>query len=84
MGTSKNVQTIWMELPDPVFPFAKVLVAAGLVSSNSEGFRMINNGSVMVDGEVLRSIPAQIRRGREHDVRIGKRRQATILINGIG
>jgi tyrosyl-tRNA synthetase len=53
-------------------PLLRVLVAAGLVTSNSEGRRLIQQGAVDVDGERVSDVNAPVALG-EHLVRVGKR-----------
>ena len=53
-------------------PLVKVLVAAGLVTSNSEARRMIQQGAVDVDGSRVADAGASIERG-ERLIRVGKR-----------
>jgi tyrosyl-tRNA synthetase len=47
-------------------------MAAGLVTSNSEGRRLIQQGAVDVDGERVSDVNAPVALG-EHLVRVGKR-----------
>ncbi len=58
-----------------------VLAGAGLVSSASEGRRMIDQGGVRIDGEVLESGAYSVSRARIEDrvVQVGKRRFARIV-----
>jgi tyrosyl-tRNA synthetase len=53
-------------------PLLRVLMAAGLVTSNSEGRRLIQQGAVDVDGERVSDVNAPVALG-EHLVRVGKR-----------
>ena len=59
---------------------AKVIVGAGLASSNAEARRLLQQGGVKVDGEVVRDpqavVPAQT--GSFFLVQVGKRRFARI------
>ncbi|MDH5638395.1 MAG: tyrosine--tRNA ligase [Nitrospinota bacterium] len=52
----------------------KALQEVGLVSSSSDGRRMIKQGAVSVDGVKISDQDYKIRRGREKLVKIGKRR----------
>jgi tyrosyl-tRNA synthetase len=60
-------------------PLVKVLVAAGLVPSNSEARRMIQQGAVDVDGARVADVGASIDRG-ERLIRVGKRHFKRVLL----
>jgi tyrosyl-tRNA synthetase len=63
----------------PRVPLVKVLVAAGLVPSNSEARRMIQQGAVDVDGSRVADVGASIDRG-ERLIRVGKRQFKRVLL----
>lgn len=54
-------------------PVAALLRIAGMVSSNSEGRRMISQGAVEVDGEKITSLDADLRARHTYLIRVGKR-----------
>ena len=58
---------------------AHVLTRAGLTKSNSEAFRMVEQGAVRVDGERVADRGATLASG-EHVVQVGKRRFARVRI----
>ena len=73
----ENVPEVGVELADPVHVPA-LLVGLGLVASNSEGRRMIEQGAVRIDGDVLGAatldVTPAVVDGRV--VQVGKRRFA--------
>ncbi len=66
--------------PGDAMGVAHVLKASGLVSSTSEGMRMVKQGAVRIDGEKV-SDPAQvIPLGAQHVFQVGKRKFARVEI----
>jgi len=59
---------------------ANILRAAGLVSSNSEAFRMIQQGAVKLDGEKISDRELVIEPGRAHILQVGKRKFARVTV----
>jgi len=59
---------------------ARVLRSAGLVSSNSEAFRMIGQGAVRVDGERIEDRDLELEAGNTHVCQVGKRRFARVTL----
>jgi tyrosyl-tRNA synthetase len=57
----------------------KVLNDAGLVSSGSEGRRMIKAGAVSVDGEKITDTDYKLAKGGEKLIKVGKRRFAKLV-----
>ena len=57
---------------------AHLLKRAGLVSSTSEAFRLIDQGAVRVDGERIGDRGLAVRAGEPHLYQVGKRRFARI------
>lgn len=51
-----------------------VMVAAGLVSSRSEGRRLIQQGGVRLNGEVVQQLDVMITPNREQVLQVGRRR----------
>jgi tyrosyl-tRNA synthetase len=78
-----TVETV--RLPAPLLgeservPLVKVLVAAGLVPSNSEARRMIQQGAVDVDGARVADVGASIDRG-DRLIRVGKRQFKRVVL----
>ncbi len=63
-------------------PLAAVLRLAGLVTSSSEGNRMISQGAVRIDGERVADRNLSLPVGSEQVVQVGKRRYARIRVEG--
>jgi len=62
---------------------SKLLVAAGLATSNSEARRLIEQGGVKVDGEALREVRTEIETTGSESllIQVGKRRFARVSFN---
>jgi len=60
---------------------AALLNAAGLVSSNGEGFRMIKQGAVKIDGEKVSDRNLKLAAGFEGVIQVGKRKFARVKLN---
>lgn len=61
-------------------PLLDVLHEAGLVSSKSEGRRLIQQGAVEVNGQKVDNPNHQLSVGQSYDIRVGKRRFAKIRL----
>ncbi len=59
---------------------ADLLRSAGLVSSNSEAFRMIKQGAVRIDGERIEDRNLTVAVGTTHIYQVGKRKFARIQV----
>ncbi len=59
---------------------AALLSAAGMVKSNGEGFRMIKQGAVKIDGEKVSDKALVLASGFNGVVQVGKRRFAKVTI----
>jgi tyrosyl-tRNA synthetase len=67
----------------PRITLARVLAAAGLAPSSSEGRRLIAQGAVEVDGERVRQVDATLAVGHTHVVRVGRRRFSRVRIDPV-
>lgn len=61
---------------------ASALKEAGLVASNTEGRRLIEQGAVEVDGQRVIQVDAELQAGSGHLVRVGKRRFCRLILEG--
>jgi len=61
-------------------PIANALKEAGLVSSTSEGLRMIRQGAVRLDGERIEDRNLRLPAGTEAVLQVGKRRFARVRV----
>ena len=59
---------------------AHILKAAGLVSSTSEAFRMIEQGAVRIDGEKVEDRGLEVPAGSDHVYQVGKRKFARVRL----
>ncbi len=59
---------------------ADLLRSAGLVSSNSEAFRMIKQGAVRIDGERIEDRNLTVAVGTTHIYQVGKRKFARVQV----
>jgi tyrosyl-tRNA synthetase len=76
----ENVGIITVEAPDGGMPAWRLLVAAGLVSSNSEARRMIRQGAVEIGGRRVSNVEELVSPGQEYVVRVGKRRFGRVVL----
>jgi tyrosyl-tRNA synthetase len=65
---------------DDGMPIANALKAAGLVSSTSEGLRMIKQGAVRLDGERLEDRGLVLAKGSDLVCQVGKRKFARLIV----
>ncbi|HYN23376.1 MAG TPA: tyrosine--tRNA ligase, partial [Thermoanaerobaculia bacterium] len=70
----EKIEIIRAETPHQGEPAWKVIVMSGLVPSNSEARRQIQQGAVEVDGTRLPDPNQPLQAGREYLIRVGKRR----------
>jgi len=76
------------EMPELILPtqegvilLGRLLAEAGLVQSNSEGRRAINQGGVKVNGEKISDDALELPRAGEYILQFGKRRFAKIVFS---
>ena len=69
-----KIDEVSVRAQDSSAPLWMVIKEAGLVPSNSEGRRMIQQGAVEVDGMRVANINHPLSAGREYLIRVGKRR----------
>jgi tyrosyl-tRNA synthetase len=79
-----DIPEVLVATPGATVLLSKLLVSARLVSSNSEARRLMEQGAVRVDGEVLRDPKTELATagGEEPLVQVGKRRFARIRFSG--
>lgn len=70
--------------PEGHLALVSLLREVGLVSSNSDGRRMIAQGAVEVDGERVAAVDAEVTCGRTYLIRVGKRQFRRVAIDGGG
>ncbi len=65
---------------DSPIGIANVMKDAGLVASTSEGYRMIKQGAVKIDGEKMQNKDLKLDKGFTGIIQVGKRRIAKVLL----
>lgn len=80
-ATPEDVELQTVHCGGPSMPLATLLKEAGLVTSASEGMRMIEQGAVRVDGERVADHKLRIPAGTEHLYQVGKRRFARVRVD---
>jgi tyrosyl-tRNA synthetase len=68
------------EVSVPAGDYVSVLVGSGLSSSNSEARRLIAQGGVRRDGEVVTDSERSVATGETFELRVGKRRGARVIV----
>jgi len=76
-----DIEEIILNSENGQLGIAALLSAAGLVASNGEGFRMIKQGAVKIDGEKVSDKSLMLDQGFTGVVQVGKRRFAKVSIN---
>jgi len=76
-----DIEEIILNSENGQLGIAALLSAAGLVASNGEGFRMIKQGAVKIDGEKVLDKSLMLDQGFTGVVQVGKRRFAKVSIN---
>ena len=79
-----KVEIIRAVTPSEGEPAWKVIVMSGLVHSNSEARRQIQQGAVEVDGARLVDPNEPLQAGREYLIRVGKRRFKRVVLERTG
>ncbi|MDO8476572.1 MAG: tyrosine--tRNA ligase [Candidatus Rokubacteria bacterium] len=80
----EKVEGIKVTTPYEGVPAWKVVVMSGLVPSNSEARRQIQQGAVEVDGTRLPDPNQPLQAGREYLIRVGKRRFKRVFLERTG
>jgi len=78
-GIPDDIPEVTLSAPDEGLGIGALLKQAGLVASSSEGVRLIEQGGVRVDGEVVREKSLKIQRGT-FVIQVGKRKFAKVTL----
>lgn len=78
--TPVTVDEIPLPTPHADTPIVAVLRESGLVPSNSEARRMIQQGAVEVNGTRISDVNTTLRAGKEYTIKVGKRRFRRVLL----
>lgn len=65
---------------DAPLGIANVMKDAGLVASTSDGYRMIKQGAVKIDGEKMQNKDLKLEKGFDGIIQVGKRRIAKVIL----
>jgi tyrosyl-tRNA synthetase len=76
-----DIEELSLQSTDGALGIADILRSAGLVASNSEAFRMIQQGAVKVDGEKIVDRTLVIKSGSRHILQVGKRKFARVTVS---
>ncbi|MDG1462955.1 MAG: tyrosine--tRNA ligase [Gammaproteobacteria bacterium] len=76
----ENIDEFTLESEDGGLGLANILRSSGLVSSNSEAFRMIKQGAVKIDGTKISDKGLVIAAGTKHIFQVGKRKFARVTV----
>jgi len=76
----ENIPEITLAAPPEGLPLARVLKEAGLVASNGEGNRMIEQKAVRVDSQRVEDRSLMLVPGGSHLLQVGSRRYARVLL----
>jgi len=79
-----EVEAIVISAPPAGLGIANVLRAAQLVASNSEAFRLIDQGAVRIDGQRVTDRGTMIPIGANHVYQVGKRRVCRVEVRAPG
>lgn len=75
-----DIEELTVQAQDGRLGLAQLLREAQLVSSAAEGFRMIQQGAVRIDGERAEDRQLEIVAGQTHIYQVGKRRFAKVTV----
>ncbi len=76
----ENIEEKVVQSTDGVIGIAQAMRDAGLVNSNSDGFRMITEGAVRINQERIEDKGLNLNQGDELIIQVGKRRIAKVIV----
>ena len=76
----ENIPEIVLAVPEQGMSLAAVLKEAGLVASNGEGNRMIDQKAVKIDQQRVEDRGTMLKAGGEHLLQVGPRRYARVSL----
>ncbi len=76
----ENIPEVIVAVPPEGLPLARVLKEAGLVASNGEGNRMIEQKAVKLDSERVEDRGLMLKAGASHLLQVGPRRYARVVL----
>jgi tyrosyl-tRNA synthetase len=78
--TPEKVDEVNLATPSGGLSIVKVIVASGLVATNSEGRRLIQQGAVEIDGMRPADANQLLQGGQKYLIRVGKRRFKRVFL----
>ena len=79
-GTPEDIKSIDVEIEDKSIWLPALLAKLDMVSSNSEGRRLVKQGAVSIDGEKIADEKFQVAAGSEYLIKAGKRKFAKATV----
>jgi len=79
----ENISEIIISVPEQGMSLAALLKEAGLVASNGEGNRMIDQKAVKVDQQRVDDRATMLKAGGQHLLQVGPRRYAKVVLKGL-
>ncbi len=79
-GTPEDIKAIDVEIDDESIWLPALLAKLDMVSSNSEGRRLVKQGAVSIDGEKIADDKFQVAAGSEYLIKAGKRKFAKATV----
>ncbi|MBF0401495.1 MAG: tyrosine--tRNA ligase [Magnetococcales bacterium] len=79
-GLPEEIEAVTLASEEGALGLVSALSQAGLVASNSEAFRMIQQQAVSVDGSKVADNRMMLQAGREYLLRVGKRRFVRLTV----
>jgi len=78
--TPEKIEVVTLEVPPGGLSLVKVMLASGLVTTSSEGRRLIRQGAVEVGGTRREDANEPLQPGQEYLIRVGKRRFKSVIL----
>ena len=82
-GTPQDIEAIDVEIEDESIWLPALLAKLDMVSSNSEGRRLVKQGAVSIDGEKIADEKFQVAAGSEYLIKAGKRKFAKATVKSV-
>jgi len=76
----ENIPELTLSVSEEGMGIAQLLLASELVTSTSDGFRMIKQGAVRIDGERVNDKNLRLQSGTSHIYQVGKLRFAKVTL----
>lgn len=80
-GTPENIESVSVNIDGNEIWIAALLSKLEMVTSNSDGKRMVKQGAVSIDGEKVSDENYNVEVGREYLIKVGKRKFVKAAVN---